>query len=170
MTAAPSSPGHPCLDAARGEWRDGNTRYLLIRDDSLMGMFRRLPPPARGQALVAMAAAVAEAGGRSAARYREADPSGAEALLRQVGEVAARLGWGVWRFERGAAGELSLEVANSPFAAGFGDSAEPVCAPIAGMLEAVATMVMGRPAVAEEISCGAAGGGSCRFAARVQAD
>ena len=70
MTAA-SSPS-PCFadrlvrDAERGEWRDGETRYLLLRQDSLMGMFRRLAPSARDEALAALAAAVAEAGGRSA--------------------------------------------------------------------------------------------------------
>ncbi len=168
MTAAQPAPGHPRLDEGQGEWRDGVTRYLMLRDDSLMGMFRRLSPSARRDALAALAASVAEAGGRSAARYREADAAADGLLMERIGEVAARLGWGIWRFERPGPDELRLEVANSPFATGFGSSAEPVCAPILGMLETVAAMVMGRPAVAQETVCAAAGGGCCRFIARVQ--
>ena len=68
MTAAPSPS--PCFadrlvrDTERGEWRDGEARYLLLRQDSLMGLFRRLAPQARGEALAALTAAVTEAGGR----------------------------------------------------------------------------------------------------------
>lgn len=167
MTPVPPAPGHPHLDEGRGEWRDGNARYLLIRSDSLMGMFHRLPPVARRDALSALAASVAEAGGHSAARYRAVDAND-EALLRRVGEVAPRLGWGLWTFERPAPDELRLEVANSPFAAAFGKSAEPVCAPILGMLSALAGMAMGGPVTTEEISCATSAGGPCRFVARAK--
>ncbi len=120
MTMASSSP--PCFadrlvrDVERGEWRDGETRYLLLRHDSLMGMFRRLAPRVRGEALAALAAAVTEAGGRSAARYRATTPGGSAALLEVIAETAAQLGWGVWTFAQPADGELCLDVVNSPFA------------------------------------------------------
>lgn len=148
----------------RGEWRDGRARYLMIRHDSLMGLFRRLPAPARRTALAAFADSVAEHGGRSAEAYRMTAAE-ADALLALVAATAAELGWGRWRFVQ-APDELRLEVANSPFAAGFGAAREPVCAAVAGMLRAVAALVLATPAVAEEISCAAVAEETCRFVAR----
>ena len=55
------------FDLARGELRDGDTRYLILREDSLMGLFKRLPGPARADALKTMAASVTGHGARSAA-------------------------------------------------------------------------------------------------------
>ena len=147
-------------DPARGELSEGDARYLLIRDDSLMGMFRRLPEPARGQALAAFADSVAEHGGRSAERY--SSELNQKELLEKIESTACGLGWGVWKFER-EGDSIGLTVENSPFAQGHGPAAAPVCAAIAGMLQAAATLVLGRECRAKETSCAAAGGASCRF-------
>jgi len=152
-------------DAARGEWRDGEARYLVIRNDSLMGLFQRLEEPARGAALRAFAASLAEHGGRSAAGYRAEDEEG---FLARVTAMAARLGWGRWVFSREES-VLRLVVENSPFASGFGPAAAPVCAPIAGMLQAVAALALGAPAAAEETRCAAAGAADCAFRASLSA-
>lgn len=150
-------------DPARGEWRDGEVGYVVIRNDSLMGLFARLAEPARSEALRAFAESVAEHGGDSAARYHAAD---AQALLATVAAKAAQLGWGHWSFSREDGG-LRLVVENSPFAVGYGPAAAPVCAPISGMLQAVAALTFGAPAAVEEIQCVAAGGARCVFEARV---
>lgn len=152
-------------DAARGEWRDGEARYLVIRNDSLMGLFQRLEEPARGAALHAFAESLAEHGGRSAKSYRAED---AEAFLSRVTAMAARLGWGRWVFAR-EDDALRLVVENSPFAAGYGSAAAPVCAPIAGMLQAIASLALGAPAVVEETRCAAAGAAECAFRASPRA-
>lgn len=165
---SPGFAGGLVRDPDRGELRGGDARYLLVRQDSLMGLFRRLPSAARGDALAAFAAAVNEAGGRSAARYSSAVHKEA-ALPGIFAETAAQLGWGVWTFTQPAAGELRLSVANSPFAAGFGPSEGPVCAAIAGMASAIASAIFGRTAAAEETQCAAAGANCCRFVARVAA-
>jgi len=147
-------------DPARGELREGDVRYLLIRTDSLMGLFKRLPEPAGSAALAAFADSVAEHGGRSAERYLS--ELNQEELLQKIESTACRLGWGVWKFER-EGDSIGLTVENSPFAQGHGPSAAPVCAAIAGMLQAAATLVLGRECRAKETSCAAAGGASCRF-------
>ncbi|OGA06331.1 MAG: hypothetical protein A3D95_11870 [Betaproteobacteria bacterium RIFCSPHIGHO2_12_FULL_69_13] len=152
-------------DPARGELREGDARYLLVRCDSLMGMFRRLAEPARSEALAAFADSVAEHGGRSAERYlSEVDR---KKLLGKIQATAGSLGWGMWKFEQ-EDGALLLTVENSPFAQGHGPCAGPVCAAIAGMLRAVAALALGGEAHAEEIACAAAGGGPCRFRARLR--
>ena len=45
----------------------GGIRYMMIRPDALMGLFRRLDPPQRAAAFEAIAASIREHGGKSAA-------------------------------------------------------------------------------------------------------
>ena len=153
------------FDLASGELRDGDTRYVILREDSLMGLFKRLSEPARTDAFKAFAASVTEHGARSAARYLARDGDAGD-LLATIAATAPQLGWGVWRFSRAETGELHLEVKNSPFAHGYGASPEAVCAPITGMLGAVASIVFDAPVQAEENLCASAGGAICRFSAR----
>ncbi|MDA8108545.1 MAG: hypothetical protein M0015_07940 [Betaproteobacteria bacterium] len=159
-----STPLLERLECEHGELRDGATRYLLVRHDSLMGMFARLRPEARRAAFAALADSLAEHGARSAQRYAAALPQGSEQLLAVIEATAPQLGWGRWRFERRGE-EIGLTVENSPFAAGYGRSEEPVCAAIAGMLRAVAGLTLGATAAAEEHRCAAVAGTSCGFRA-----
>jgi hypothetical protein len=153
-------------DEEKGELRDGGIRYVMLRADALMGLFRLLPEDGRQAALAALGRSVTEHGGRSARSYRErlggGDP---RALLDVVAATAPDLGWGIWRFSDAAGGGLALEVENSPFAAGFGASGKPVCAAIAGMLETVSTLVLGTATTARETECRAVSGGRCHFLA-----
>jgi len=153
------------VKARRGGKRVDMPRYLRLRADTLMGMFRHLPAPARAQALTALARATAEAGGDSARRYAAAGAKDAVALLAKIEKTAAELGWGEWTFGNGSASRLALEVRDSPFAAGYGAADTEVCAPIAGMLQAVAGLVLGAPCEAREIACRARGARRCRFEA-----
>ncbi len=153
-------------DAGRGAILDGGTRYLMIRADSLMGLFARLGPAVREAALEAFRASLREHGARSAARYRDAGGGDREALIAAIERGAADLGWGRWRLRDEGGGRVLLEVDDSPFAAGHGPADGPVCAPIAGMLEAVAGLLLGEPASARELECAAGGAARCRFEAR----
>jgi uncharacterized protein len=153
------------FDEARGEIRDQSRRYLLIRPDALMGVFRRLPEPSRTEALQALADSILEQGSDSARAYRAHHGADGEALAHLVADTAPQLGWGLWRFEI-ADGQVGLTVANSPFAAGYGRADKPVCHPIVGMLRAVSTLVFGREGEALEAECAACGADACRFAAR----
>ena len=145
--------------------RDGEARYVTLRADTLMGMFRRLPEPLRAQALAALASSTAEHGGDSARRYLESGAGDAAALLAKIETTAAELGWGSWQFAARSASRLALEVQDSPFAQGHGPSGTPVCAPIAGMLEAVAGLALGGACDARESECRTCGAARCRFEA-----
>jgi predicted hydrocarbon binding protein len=151
-------------DTEVGELRDGEVRYLLIRPDTLMGMFALLEPAVAAAALAALGRSTAEHGRLSAARYREMGADDSERLIATIEATAPQLGWGRWRLAREGSG-LSLVVANSPFAAGHGPAQAPVCAPIAGMLAAVAGLVAGPGAriEAHESTCAAQGAPRCRF-------
>ena len=153
------------FDAARGEIRDETRRYMMMRPEALMGLFRRLEGPARDEAFAALAASIVEMGGDSARAYRAHGGGDPDRLLATVAATAPDLGWGVWRFER-SDGALRLVVANSPFAVGFGPADRPVCSAIVGMMTAVSRLVLGEQAAAEEIACAACGAPACRFEAR----
>lgn len=142
-----------------GALYDGEIRYLTMRPDALMGMFTRLEEPARSAALNALTASVAEHGGRSIAAYFAANPGNPDALLEVIAATSADLGWGQWRIERTADG-LEVTVTNSPFA--ILPAKGPVCAPIRGILTALASHLPGTQV--EETCCRASSGGSaCRF-------
>ena len=147
-----------------GEIRDGTIRYMMIRPDALMGIFTRLSPPARMEALEAFAASIAENGAKSARAYQAMGADDARKLLDVIAATAPQLGWGIWSFTAVSETALTLEVANSPFVVGFGPSEHPVCAPIRGMLTAVGAMVLGGSVTVAEVTCAAVTGAEpCRF-------
>lgn len=148
----------------RGEILDGDARYLMIRADVLMGMFKNLDSVQAALALQALADSVHEHGAKSARMYREmgigSGNSEASRLLSTIEATAPELGWGYWRIDHETAkdqtpGLLRLHVTNSPFAVGYGASDVVVCTPICGMLEVVGEMVMAQPVEVVEIECAA---------------
>ena len=152
-------------DADKGEIVDGSVRYLLIRPDTLMSMFALLPPEPRAQALAALMRSTRQFGANSARRYLSMAAEDGERLLATITQTAPQLGWGIWTLSRDGDRAFSLEVGNSPFAAGYGPAEHPVCAPIAGMLAAVTGLVTGVAMQGEEIACAATGAAVCRFRA-----
>jgi uncharacterized protein len=156
------------FDAADGAVRDASRRYVLLRADVLMGLFAELPATARDAALRAFGRSVARHGADSLRAYAAEPGVDATSLQRTVESAAASLGWGRWTLA-GDAATLGLEVRNSPFAAAAAPSPRPVCAAIAGMLEALATIVLGAGASARETECAATGAPCCRFTASLDA-
>jgi predicted hydrocarbon binding protein len=154
------------FDLERGQVLDQSRRYVLLRNDVLMGLFDSLPADAREQALHAFAVSVARFGSDSVRAY--AVDAGADALLATMQDAAASLGWGRWRFVHDNR-VLRLEVENSPFAAGTARADSPACHAIVGMLQTLAAALWPEGAGASELSCAAqARGGEsfCRFEAR----
>lgn len=142
------------FDTAQGEVLDGDRRYVLLRADVLMGLFARLPEAERVRALGAFGASAFEHGGASVRAYARTVPGDASALFRTVGEGAASLGWGAWRYELGAS-TGRLHVHNSPFARFSPASTTPCCAPIAGIFRAVCEQTWGHAVTVEELQCAA---------------
>lgn len=151
------------FDADCGEYRDGAIRYMMIRPDALMGILHQLPADMQPAVLEAFARSITEAGGKSAAAYRAAGSVDGPALVATIARTAPELGWGIWTLTLGAS-RMDLSVANSPFVAGYGRSATPVCHPIVGMLTAVGRMVFGTDVAVQETQCAAVtGDADCRF-------
>ena len=151
------------FDSARGEYRDGAIRYMMIRPDALMGLFAELPPEQRLGALAALGRSVCKHGGQSAASYQAMGATDAARMMQTIAQTAPQLGWGVWRFHPQPE-VVMLEVENSPFAAAAPNSRHPVCHAITGMLTAIGPMVLGGATNATEQRCAAQDGGTlCQF-------
>lgn len=147
-----------------GQILDGDRRYLLMRTDVLMGVFRNLPSPIRQQALQALQMSVRDQGGKSAKAYFASLGNDAQRLMQTMVDFSAQLGWGVWTMSRHDHG-LSVHVSNSPFAHGFGPFEQPVCYPIVGMLETVGELILGVAVRVRETRCAAQGHAHCNFVA-----
>ena len=152
-------------DPALGELRDGNTRLFLMRADA----FHRLDEEARFTMFAACAQAIAEHSGQSIKYYRhELGPAAREIFLNAAVNMVADMGWGHWAFGPHTPGEMTLDVANSPFVEGYGEAKAPVCAPVLGMIEALAGIIFSVDPVVEEVECAAmTSGDSYKFVARL---
>jgi uncharacterized protein len=158
-------------DAAQGSWSDGPRRYLVLRPDSLMGALRLLDAATRDIVFDALAQSLQRHGGDSLRVYAEQSNGDSQALIAATVDAACDLGWGQWQIQR-TDGVLDAVIHHSPFVAGWvaaagevGEHAPAVCAPIRGMLAALA-QALGDPAPAvQELSCATQGHGPCRFRA-----
>ncbi|QIB64942.1 V4R domain-containing protein [Kineobactrum salinum] len=155
---------------ADGVLHAGDTRYLLVRADALMGCFKS----SSGSNSLAMYSEIENSffrfGGKSIRAYADTLGDDPQALLLKVEEIALQLGWGNWAFclETGAT-KLTLTVEGSPFSAGYGQSDFPVCAPISGMLGSVAQTIFKQSVSCIEYRCSAMGGDVCKFEAFIEA-
>jgi predicted hydrocarbon binding protein len=162
--AVPEFKDRLVFDDARGELLDGPRRYMLLRPEALMTMFRLLPEEARAAALAALEQAVHQQGSDSARAYVVHGGGDVGTLLETIERTAPQLGWGRWQLQ--ADGErLRLEVRNSPFAHAYGKSLAPVCHGIKGMLRGLADLKLGSPATSVEVHCAAQGRATCLFEA-----
>lgn len=160
-------------DAARGTWSDGPRRYVLLRPDSLMGALRTLDTATRDIVFDALALSLQRHGGDSLNAYAASVNGDPQALIAATVDAACDLGWGRWTVrEQGVI--LDVIVQHSPFAAGWlaaerapqakRDVAAPrVCAPIRGMLAALAENLGDASPHVQELSCAAQGHAECHF-------
>ncbi len=148
-------------DVNSGEITQGDVRYVMLRPDVFMGIGRYL------SSMPAFVAAMEESAFQNARdsfdRYKALGMFNGQDALLQSCEIAARLGWGVWRPHEEQQGEIVLHVENSPFAAGAGISDTPVCGSIVGILRAIYMAVHDERVHVVETSCGAQGHDYCSF-------
>lgn len=156
-------------DAQNGEIRDGPIRYLMLRADVLMGIVSELPPDQSAAWLQAMERSAFLHARDSFQQYRSSGRFDGDDFLVRSADVAATLGWGKWTVTDLGGGSRLIRVRGSPFAAGHGSASHPVCAPISGVLRAIALVGYGQDAEVRERTCAAQGlGGECVFELRAR--
>lgn len=157
-------------DPDQGAWSDAARRYLLLRPDSLMGALRCLDAATRASVFDALAHSLQRHGADSLRAYAVRVNGDPQALIAATVDAACDLGWGRWTVQRDG-DALDVIVRQSPFAAGWlaadGASHEAdrpaVCAPIRGMLAALAQALGDASPHVHETCCAAQGHGECRF-------
>jgi hypothetical protein len=134
---------------------DGAIRYLTIRADVLMGLAEEWPGGDAQQFVAALERSVLRHSRDSFVQYQSTGRLGGDDFLAAATEIAAQLGWGTWRIEAVDSVRRRIVVRSSPFAAGFGPSAHPVCGAICGALQAMVSVGYGRDVEVTETSCAA---------------
>ena len=134
-----------------------------MRPDVLMGLLRNLGESNRMEALKAFETSAFSNGKASLLHYKTFDLGGPEKALDFLCITASKLGWGTWSHSTDKNGNPVFFVNNSPFAAGYGKSEQPVCAPAIGILRAAIEVFLARDAVVVESDCASQGAACCRF-------
>jgi uncharacterized protein len=133
--------------------------YILIRPETLVGVQKAVEAAVGARAADCLAAG-GRAGGATATAGLTGDAaSRAERLLSAGREI----GWGDFALEQLTPTTLVVTVAGSPFARAYGRAAAPVCHLTRGVLDALASTVLERPARMVETACAAMGAERCRF-------
>ena len=133
--------------------------YILIRPETLVGVQKAMEAALGARAADCLVAG-GRAGGAVATAALEGDPANRARRLLGAGR---EIGWGDFALERITATALVISVAGSPFARAYGAAATPVCHLTRGVLEALASVVLDRPASMVETACVAMGHARCRF-------
>lgn len=148
-------------DGAGGLWV-GDSRYLLVRPETLVALQRAMEAALGLPAAAECLAAGGRAGGAKALASLGGSPR--ERVERLLATGAA-IGWGQFVLKRFGPRELVVEVHHSPFAEAYGPTAGPVCHLTRGVLDALAAAVLEQPCRVVETACVAAGAPACWFAA-----
>ena len=148
----------------RGGLTYRGSRYLLVRPETLVAL-QKAVEAALGERAAACLAAGGGAGGVTALQALEGT---AEEIVARLLAMGGEIGWGAFALERLGSDELVVSVRNSPFARAYGAAVTPVCHLTRGVLERLAEVALGAPAVATETACAATGAPACRFVARLR--
>ncbi|MHB8983912.1 MAG: V4R domain-containing protein [Carboxydocellales bacterium] len=148
-----------------GELLLNNTRYLLIRPETVM-TFQREAEVAFGSAVGQILFQGGYRGGRlSAETFGQSEGRQGAAVASYMADMGTQLGWGKLLVTQCSleSGRLEVEVENSVFAKGYGKSDHPVCHLIRGVFAGVAEVMFQSPVEGEEVTCLARGDHCCRF-------
>lgn len=147
-------------EGSTGRIHDGPRRYLMMRPDVLMGSLAALAPAERQEALQAWTASTRDHGADSLRAYAAMVRGDQAALCAVTAAAAADLGWGRWSLSADDR-SIVLDVHDSPFVAGWRAAAKgaaamhPVCAPVLGMLQALAAEIFAGDCEVRETHCAA---------------
>lgn len=135
----------------------------MVRSDVIMGIFRYLPLEGQKHFFAAMEQSAASHALSSFQQYRQRGMTELDDMLDHCQIIAGTLGWGRWTFTRSGDGTISLQVENSPFAQGVGDSEDPVCGLICGVISAMFKVQQNQSVEVVERTCASQGGAACMF-------
>lgn len=140
-------------------------RYLLVRPETIMEIYRLLEKSLGERAGHLFYQAGYLGGKLSAKKYKEAFALGDQQTIQFMMGMGTQIGWGRFELVAFDADKKILEVVvhGSAFAQAYGRSYSFVCHLIRGVLAGLGEPIFGPPLEAKERSCQAAGAASCQF-------
>ena len=145
-------------------------RYLLIRPETLSAFQKAVEEKLGAEADELLYAGGFAGGSLSAKKYRDVFKLTAEQSVAFMAQMGTEIGWGKLEIERldMAAGELTVRVESSPFAAAYGRSERGVCHLVRGVFAGLASGIFLREVTVLEAECAAMGHEHCKIVIRVK--
>lgn len=156
--------------AEGGSYTYKGLRYMFIRPEPIIDLQLSVEAALGREQAAELVAKAGRLGGESSyTNYRDVHALDNAAATAFMASMGPQIGWGrftVLRLDE-AAGELAIQVDNSPFAATYrslaGTQEQPVCHFIRGVWGGLAAACLGGPVSEEETACLAMGDPACRF-------
>lgn len=156
-------------DDSRGALTFKGVRYLIIRPDTIMGMFKALVDTLGWEKAGEIFYGGGFEGGKaSTLKFREAFNLSPYEAAEYMCRMGRQIGWGRFELETfdSDAMKLQISVKSSPFAEMWMDAGKPVCHFIRGVVGGLGEALFGVVSPAEETDCIAKGDVCCRFVAQ----
>lgn len=153
------------FDPETGAIRFKDVRYLIIRPETIMDMFRALHKTSGESAVEAFYQGGFSGGKLSSAKFRQTFNLDDRQIVEFMANMGTQIGWGkfdVLEFDPGDQ-RLIMTVKSSPFAEAAKPSESPVCHFIRGVLAGMCTGLFGKEVQSFEETCLAKGDPLCRF-------
>ena len=153
------------FEEATGDIHFNQVRYMLMRPATRSALPQPLAePPGADAGQIRCPAGLA--GGRlSGRRFRKNFEQSEEDYLRFFAKMGTSIGWGHFRVLSCdiPRKKFSFSVKNSPFVGSYGQSSNPVCHILRGVLAGLGESMFAEAMEAKESSCAAMGNGECVF-------
>lgn len=155
------------FDGEQGAITYRGVRYMLIRPETVMGVFRAMEEEFPGGAGEFFFKGGFTGGRLSAQRFRDEFGLVGVQVVEFMMEMGTKIGWGRFQLEKydGEGMLIEVRVVGSPYAEAHGPSERPVCHLIRGVVAGVTQGIFGVPVTCREVACFATGAEACLFRA-----
>ncbi|MBI4244764.1 MAG: XylR N-terminal domain-containing protein [Planctomycetes bacterium] len=154
-------------DPSNGALIFNNTRYLLIRPETIIGFQKNLEVAlGKDKTAEVLYKGGFEGGSRTANKFMNEQKLSAEQILKFMCDMGTQIGWGAFKVGNfsDVLSKFELTVKSSVYAQAYGQSTAPVCHFISGVFGGVSSIICHEKPKVKEIQCSSSGAQLCRFA------
>lgn len=154
------------FDPERGQLTYKGVRYFLVRPETVAQLHKEIESALGHEGAGDILFGAGYMGGTlSATAYRDKLGLAGAEIARFMAGMGSQIGWGRLTVEEcdPEAGRLTVRLANSVFAQGYGPAPRPVCHMVRGVFAGVGAVVLGGQVEAVEVHCRSAGAEDCRI-------
>jgi uncharacterized protein len=152
-------------DAETGSLSLQSARYVLLSPSILVELQKGLESVIGHETIELFVQSATTEGVVLSSRFRDVFGYSPDQVLGAVNFVLSESGWGVVTTEMAnmEGREIVFKILESPFAAAYGPSTQPVCHTVLGVFQGVAMTLFDSESSGMEVQCIAKGDTCCRF-------